>query len=336
MSGQAIYQAQPSKALAAIKAKAKTNQWTQQEIDRFKRLVQTYGLKATNKAPSPPTTEIITLRTIDALRVKQKDQGMETVTAIMNTCRANGKMPPEWKQSSTILIHKGDDPLALDNWWPIALQNTLYIVYAAVIARRVTSWAVDTGVMSQAQKEGCLEHNHLITSVLQDSRKRPAFLTWLDLKDAYGSVPHEILLKAMELAGLEDTTLRIVEDFYHQTAITMQGRPKDKNAHLKQLLGKYGLHEGGSGWLCRGNTGELGSRERQKLGIGYKMKRSQDEDQGECPGGDDESHMALAASGDLEEHEEAEENEDPEEIGQRSATIGTPTATRSRHSEAGK
>ena len=55
----------------------------------------------------------------------------------------------------------------------------------------------------------------------------------------------------------------------------------------------------------------------------------------ECPGGDDESHMALAASGDLEEHEEAE-NEDPEEIGQRSATIRTPTATRSRHSEAGK
>ena len=48
MSGQAIHQAQPSKALAAIKAKATTNQWTQQEIDRFKRLVQTYGLKGTS------------------------------------------------------------------------------------------------------------------------------------------------------------------------------------------------------------------------------------------------------------------------------------------------
>ena len=167
---------------------------------------------------------------------------METVTAIMNTCRANGKMPPEWKQSSTILIHKGDDPLALDNWWPIALQNTLYIVYAAVIARRVTSWAVDTGVMSQAQKEGCLEHNHLITSVLQDSRKRPAFLTWLDLKDAYGSVPHEILLKAMELAGLEDTTLRIVEDFYHQTAITV----KTKHATTHPITIRRGVKQGGA------------------------------------------------------------------------------------------
>ena len=177
--------------------------------------------------------------------LKQIDQGMETVTAILNTCRANGKIPPDWKQSSTILIHKGDDPLALDNWQPIALQNTLYKVYAAVIVRRVTSWAVDTGVTSQAQKgflpmEGCLEHNHLITSVLQDSRKRPAFLTWLDLKDAYGSVPHEILLKAMELAGLEGTTLRIVEDFYHQTATTV----KTKHATTHPITIRRGVKQG--------------------------------------------------------------------------------------------
>ncbi|KAL5510020.1 hypothetical protein EMCRGX_G005485 [Ephydatia muelleri] len=83
-------------------------------------------------------------------------------------------------------------------------------------------WRHEPGPEGVPSMEGCLEHNHLITSVLQDSRKRPAFLTWLDLKDAYGSVPHEILLKAMELAGLEGTTLRIVEDFYHQTATAVK------------------------------------------------------------------------------------------------------------------
>ncbi|KAL5509897.1 hypothetical protein EMCRGX_G005337 [Ephydatia muelleri] len=35
----------------------------------------------------------------------------------------------------------------------------------------------------------------------------------------------------------------------------------------------------------------------------------------ECPRGENESHMALAAGGNLEEHEETEENEDPDEIG---------------------
>ena len=58
-----------------------------------------------------------------------------------------------------------------------------------------------------------------MTSVLQDSRRRrrPAYLAYLDLKDAYGSVPHDILFKVMEMAGLEGSTLGIVKDFYQDT-----------------------------------------------------------------------------------------------------------------------
>ena len=113
-------------------------------------------------------------------------------------------------------IHKGDDPLILDNWRPLALQNTLYKVYAAVIAKRITDWAMEEGIMSSSQKgflpmEGCLEHNHIMTSVLQDSRRRKhsIILTWLDLKDAYGSVPHQTLFTIMGLAGLGGLTLQI-------------------------------------------------------------------------------------------------------------------------------
>lgn len=95
------------------------------------------------------------------------DPNLEVVTGILNTCRANGKIPPAWKLSSTILIHKGDE-LVLDNWRPIALQNTIYKLYAAKVARRMSSWAVESGIMSPSQKgflpmEGCLEHNHLMS-----------------------------------------------------------------------------------------------------------------------------------------------------------------------------
>ena len=160
---------------------------------------------------------------------KHLDPKQEIVTTILNTCRANGKIPPAWKVSSTILIHKGDDPATLDNWRPIALQNTLYRVYAAIIAKRISTWAIQMGVMSASQKgflptDGCLEHNHLMKSVLQDSRRmrRPAYLAYLDLKDAYGSVPHEILFKTMETAGLEGSTLGIVKDFYQDTTTTIR------------------------------------------------------------------------------------------------------------------
>ena len=85
--------------------------------------------------------------------------------------------------------------------------------------------------MSPSQKgflpmEGCLEHNHLMSSVLQDSRrrKRPIILTWLDLKDAYGSVPHQTLFSVLDLAGLSGLTIDVVKDIYHQSTTAVRTR----------------------------------------------------------------------------------------------------------------
>lgn len=155
---------------------------------------------------------------------KQIDPKRKIITAILNTCRINKKIPPTWKESTTILIHKGDDPKNLDNWRPIALQNTIYKIYTGVIARRMTNWAIEAKVISASQKgflpyEGCLEHNFLLNSALQDSRrkKKTAALVWLDLKDAYGSVPQDTLLRVMKLAGLRGATITIVQDIYTNT-----------------------------------------------------------------------------------------------------------------------
>ena len=141
---------------------------------------------------------------------KRLDPGHAIITAILNTCRINAKVPPSWKRSTTILIHKGDDVTNLDNWRPIALQNTLYKVYTSIITRRVSSWAIITNkVISPSQKgflpyEGCLEHGFVLKSILQDSRrhKKEACIAWLDLRDAFGSVLHSVLLETLKLAGL--------------------------------------------------------------------------------------------------------------------------------------
>ena len=188
-----------------------------------------------NTAPGPDRIGYQTWKHLEA--------DHKIILDILNTCRTNGKIPPEWKTANTILIHKGDDPLVLDNWRPIALQNTLYKVYAAVVAGRILAWAMDEGIMSPSQKgflpmEGCLEHNHLMTSVLQDSRrrKRPIVLSWLDLKDAYGSVPHKTLFTIMGLAGLSGRTMEVVKDLYHQTTTSIC-TGKDKTGPITIMRG---------------------------------------------------------------------------------------------------
>ena len=86
--------------------------FTQEEV---KRILQSMDSRS---APGPDRIKCNTWKYLDPRQ--------EIVTGILNTCRVNGKIPPAWKTSATILIHKGDDPLVLDNWRPIALQNTMY------------------------------------------------------------------------------------------------------------------------------------------------------------------------------------------------------------------
>ena len=125
--------------------------------------------KPNNSAPGP-----------DRLRYadwKRLGSSVPILTSILNTARRNRKIPPAWKDSVTILIHKGGDRNMLDNWRPIALQNTIYKVYAAIIAKRVAAWATRTDTVSPSLKgflpfEGCLEHGFTLRSILHNARRR--------------------------------------------------------------------------------------------------------------------------------------------------------------------
>ena len=141
------------------------------------------------------------------------------LSTIFNICRINSRVPRSWKHSTVTLIHKGGDVTSVSNWRPISLQLTIYKLYSAIIARRIASWATTTSAFSEAQKgflafDGCAEHNFLLRSIMTDSRRRKKdlLLTWLDLRDAFGSVSHHLILLLMHRLGLSGSVLEIVRD----------------------------------------------------------------------------------------------------------------------------
>ena len=154
------------------------------------------------------------------------------LSTIFNICRVNSRVPHSWKHSTVILIHKGGDVTSVRNWRPISLQLTMYKLYSAIIARRIASWAIATSAFSDAQKgflafDGCAEHNFILRSMMTDSRrrKRNLLLAWLDLRDAFGSVPHHLILNTMQRLGLSGSVLEIVRDIYsHSTVSVRTGR----------------------------------------------------------------------------------------------------------------
>ena len=125
------------------------------------------------------------------------------------------------KTSTTILIHKKGDESLPSNWRPISLQPTIYKVYAAILARRLASWALQNKKISSSQKgflpfEGCAEHSFLLRSALEDSKRRNKTLrvVWLDLKNAFGSVPHNNMWEMMNRLDVPQHFITICREIY--------------------------------------------------------------------------------------------------------------------------
>ena len=148
---------------------------------------------------------------------------------IFEVCRREKKVPSAWKKSTTILIFKKGDEALPGNWRPISLQNAVYKVYAAIWGRRLAGWASETGAVSPAQKgfvpgEGCLEHSFLVRSMMEDARRRhrPLHLVWFDLRNAFGSVPHNLIWYGMRKLGVPEEALSILMDIYEGSTFTIQ------------------------------------------------------------------------------------------------------------------
>ena len=123
-------------------------------------------------------------------------------------CRSMGRAPQDWKDSTTVLVHKGGDRDVLHNWRTMMLSNTIGKLYSPVLADRISKWATDGGRLSPEQKiftdhEGCLEHNFVLQTEIEDARRRGEGLcvAWLDLDQAFGSVPHSHILGTLQLLG---------------------------------------------------------------------------------------------------------------------------------------
>ena len=130
-------------------------------------------------AKSAPGPDKITYHTL-----KMFDPEGTILAAIFEICRRAKRIPTNWKSSQTIFIHKKGDTNNVRNWRPINLQATQITQYKIYAPNQKGFLPVD----------GCLEHTFLLQSILQHSRRKRknVSMVWLDLQDAFGSIPQPL------------------------------------------------------------------------------------------------------------------------------------------------
>ncbi|CAB4024738.1 Hypothetical predicted protein [Paramuricea clavata] len=90
-----------------------------------------------------------------------------------------------------------------------------------VIAKRLTSWAIDNDLLSKEQKsarpsEGCYEHTFLLQSIIGEARRshKNVFVAWLDLRNAFGSISHSAITTILTHIGVPLPLIEMIKNSY--------------------------------------------------------------------------------------------------------------------------
>ncbi|GFS32863.1 retrovirus-related Pol polyprotein from type-1 retrotransposable element R2, partial [Nephila pilipes] len=160
---------------------------------------------------------------------KSRDPGAHVLSAFFNKVLDLSTVPSSWKEAKVVLIPKPGDPLDISNWRPVSLLNTGGKVFSSVLAARISSWANINSRLSPFQKgfrenDGCSEHNFILEQAITGAKRLHLDLSmaWLDLENAFGSVPHRFILEALGHAGVPSSTVAIISAIYTGSTSTIR------------------------------------------------------------------------------------------------------------------
>ena len=157
--------------------------------------------------------------------------------ALLNTVRATAVMPRTWHESRTTFIGKANtvpDGKTPSFYRPLSLQNTTYKLFAHLVRQAITP-AVDA-FLSPLQKgfrsgvDGCHIQNFLLRCMhagsLRNDPQATLYLALLDIRNAYGSIPHTHLLFALSRACLPPNLLNCLATVYSDHYTTCNTVPQ--------------------------------------------------------------------------------------------------------------
>lgn len=166
--------------------------------------------------------------------------------AAFASCWRYKRVPQSWKLGAVRLIYKKgprEDPA---NWRPICLQQAVYKLYAGVLARRFTRWLDSNQRHAEAQKgfravNGCGEHNFLAATLVDQARrkKRELHVVWYDLKNAFGSVPHDLLWSTLQRMGVPAAFIDCCRGLYQQAAFSVGNACDGTTAPIASQVGVF-------------------------------------------------------------------------------------------------
>ena len=152
-----------------------------------------------------------------------------------------GQIPSCWQRAEGCFVPKVENSQTIGQFRTISLLNVEGKIFS-VLALRMTSYMtgnqyVDTAVQKGGIPgfSGCIEHVSIISQLIGEAKvnKQDLTVVWLDLVNAYGTIPHSLIETALKQ---NTTTFQIMSST--SSAATLVGSSCDFLSLTIQHLGK--------------------------------------------------------------------------------------------------
>jgi hypothetical protein len=149
---------------------------------------------------------------------------LPTLLKLFDKIWRSKQIPSDWAAASIQLLPKSTNLTEPSEFRPIALTNTIGKIFFAVIAKRLEYFMISNKFISNVQKgfkantPGCLEHSFAMFEALLDAKfnQRQIVVSWLDLKNAYGSVRHNLIQFALSWFHVPQLIRELIFDYYEK------------------------------------------------------------------------------------------------------------------------
>ena len=145
---------------------------------------------------------------------------------IINTAYLSKCVPLRWRASMENYIPKVPHPKAdtIGDFRSIALSNVEGKLFWSLMANRLFSHFLgENKLINKSIQKGCMEktpgvweHVSMVWSALQEARNTKGDLAavWLDIANAYGTIPHELMFFALKRYGVSNHCIHLIRVYY--------------------------------------------------------------------------------------------------------------------------
>ena len=128
-----------------------------------------------------------------------------------------------WAIAEGIYLPKEEESKEIGQFRPISLLNIDGKIMFGIVAKRIIAFATENGFIDESNQKagipgipGCVEHAFSIWNAIKEAKdnKHDLSVVWLDLANAYGSVPHVLIDQAMEFFWIPEPVRMMVRKYY--------------------------------------------------------------------------------------------------------------------------